>query len=60
MGMIDRITGHAPTGPIDTLSRRRAGWTFTATCVDTAKIEAFIRDHYELATEDLCFDGPLP
>ncbi|MFO0726340.1 MAG: DUF3105 domain-containing protein [Myxococcota bacterium] len=35
------------------------GWTFTAPCLDQAKLQAFIAEHYGHGPEALCFDGRL-
>lgn len=39
-----------------------AAWTYTyrADCVDAPSLSAFIRDHYDQASESLCFDGSVP
>jgi hypothetical protein len=36
------------------------GWTFTAPCLDEAKLRSFLLDHYGQGPEALCFDGRLP
>lgn len=39
-----------------------AAWTYTyrADCVDAPSLSAFIRDHYDQASESLCADGSVP
>jgi len=54
------LVGRDPELPDDIAVAAAAwGWTFTATCVDSAKIQQFIDDHYGDAPEALCFDGTL-
>lgn len=36
------------------------GWTYRASCVDPASLNAFLDAHYAHATEDLCADGIDP
>jgi len=36
------------------------GWTYTADCVDSATLGAFIDAHYAMAAEDFCTDGIVP